>query len=243
MAPAVRVRSQAVTSGPRVLVVSANEVRAQQWSVDLREHGLNVHTTATLWAARDHLAAHAIDVVLADSDLPSDGALTLARSFCSGRFPPLLILGRDDLVDRVVAVELGADDLLPREMDTRELVARIRTLARTQNADDRIPSRVCWRLRSELRVLEAPNGRSAALSATQWQLLVLLAESNGRPVNAQTAAAAIPSFRDNPDASLRTGMSRLRRRVIEKIGSAPISSAYGLGYTLDAPVILTANDT
>lgn len=229
-------------SGPGVLIVSENRDQATSWSAVLNGHGFAPRVASTVQDALEHLTINAVDVVLADADLPQDGALELARSFYDSHSPSLLILGRDDLIDRVMAVELGADDHLPRQIDGRELVARVRTLARGRIAGGLRRGPASWRLKPEMRVLEAPNGRSVVLSAVHWTLLVLMAESHGRPLDARSAAAAIPSFKDNPDGALRTSISRLKRRLMDRIGSAPISCSYGSGYVLDVPLTLTAND-
>lgn len=229
-------------SAPTILIVSANREFASSWSAILANHGFAPRLVSTVHDALDLLTIDAVDVVLGDAELAQDGALELARSFYGRRCPSLLILGRDDLIDRVMAVEMGADDHLPREIDGRELVARVRILARSRAASVSRRGPASWRLKPEVRMLEAPNGRSVVLSALHWTLLILMAASNGRPLDAQSAAAAIPSFRNNPDGALRTAMSRLKRRLANGIGAAPISCSHGSGYILDVPLTLTAND-
>ncbi|MCS6625426.1 response regulator [Roseibacterium beibuensis] len=224
---------------PRILVVSPEWGQRSAWADLLCKHGLESCQADSVASALDYLALHAVDVILADATLPAEGALDLSRQLYGRGAPSVLILGQDDVIGRVVAVEIGADDVLPRDIDGRELIARVRALARRRAFVGETRRAGGWRARSSVRVLEAPNGKVLALSAIHWDLLMLMVRTSGQPIDAQRAAAAIPSFRDNPDGALRTAVSRLRRKMSDKFGSAPISNYYGFGYVLDVPVSLS----
>lgn len=150
----------------------------------------------------------------------------------------IVLLESGDIVDRIVALELGADDFLDRHSDPREILARAKCLVRRgvqrseerpTAANDRTEEAQSWVLNDASRLLRSPSGNVCILSRGDVELIdALVAE----PFD------VLSREKDSPEANgLRVSISRLRRRF-RKVSSEelPIRNIWGLGYSFEAPL-------
>jgi DNA-binding response OmpR family regulator len=163
--------------------------------------------------------------------------LQLLRRIRAASAVPLILraIGGDDELDRILALEIGADDYVPSGMSTRELLARIRCVLRRSRglaaSAESAPSHR-WRLCVEQRELFGPDGQPRHLTAAEFELLQLLVRAQGTPVPRETMSQAVLRRPYHPeDRALDNLVLRLRRKLEDENSSTPIIKAVrGVGY-------------
>ena len=117
-----------------VLVVDDDDVLREEMAGYLSEHGFAVHTARDAAEARKQLEASHVDVVVLDVMLPGEDGLSLCQRLnVQGAPSVLMVSAMADSVDRIVGLELGADDYLAKPIVPRELLARVRALLRRRD--------------------------------------------------------------------------------------------------------------
>ena len=200
-------------------------------------------------AMRAALKAQHYDIIVLDLMLPGDDGLTLCRELrLSSAIPIIMLTARGETADRVVGLELGADDYLVKPFDPRELVARINTiLRRVQNGGNGEPPIVDagnevffngWKLNRSTRELTTPTAIIVPLSNAEYRLLWVFIERPRRVLNRdQLLDAARGKSSEAFDRSIDLLVSRLR----QKLGDDPksprlLKTVRGEGYLFDAQV-------
>lgn len=220
----------------------------------LREHGYAVRTAATgaeMWVA---LEGEPADLVVLDIMLPGTSGIELFRRLRrQSDVPIIFVSARGSEEDRVLGLELGADDYLAKPFSSRELVARIgAVLRRTEgNGDDgggAAPQRSGgkragevrfdgWTLSMARRELHSPTGAMIDLTGAEFDLLATFI---GQPQRVLGRERLIELSRtrlgDSSDRSVDVLVSRLRRKLASSGGSAPIVTVRGVGYMFKAEV-------
>ncbi|MFY9477842.1 MAG: response regulator transcription factor [Aquabacterium sp.] len=204
----------------------------------LRSHGYQVSTAPSLSAGRELLARQACDALVLDLMLPDGDGLDLCREVRASprtRALPLLMLSaRGEPTDRIVGLEIGADDYLPKPFEPRELLARVRALLRrtaTAQVDDDV-----WRfgrleIDNGLRQVRLDN-QPCDLTSYQFDLLTVLARHPGRVLSRDQI---MDSLKGHPldafDRSIDVHISRIRA-AIEQDPKNPqrILTVRGVGY-------------
>lgn len=190
-------------------------------------------------AALEALNAATFDIVVLDIMMPRKNGLDVLREFRRFSATPVLMLtARGEELDRIVGLEVGADDYLPKPCNPRELVARLRAIlrrtlaARTPQAPDAMPLRVLdLELRpTEHRVLCA--GRDLNLTSAEYATLEVLLRNAGQVVAKADLMQTAFGRRLGPfDRSLDMHISRLRRKLdVDARGSERIKTVRGVGY-------------
>lgn len=191
------------------------------------------------------------DVVLLDLTMPGEDGLSLMRWLRTvSTAGVIMVTARGDLVDRVVGLELGADDYLAKPVELRELLARVRALARRAREPARAlgPTPVGEAPGERLRVgrlwldvaartLREPDGRTIALTSGEFDLLEAMARRPGRPLSReQLLELAHPNPEEPFDRAIDSRIARLRRKI-ERDPAHPeiIRTLRGLGYVLAPP--------
>jgi len=219
----------------RVLIVEDDDTIAEPLVKGLSRQGFAVERVVTGAAA---LAAPPADLVLLDLGLPDvDGYEVCRRLRADSDVPVIIITARGEEVDRVVGLELGADDYVVKPFGFRELVARIRAVTRRtarQPEPDGGAVQQLGRLEIDRRTHRvAIDGRPVALTPKEYDLLVFLASDPGAM---RTREEIIDAVWDphwfGPTKTLDVHVASLRR----KLGDASwIETARGVGYRLSVP--------
>ncbi|MDX1592909.1 MAG: response regulator [Gammaproteobacteria bacterium] len=199
---------------------------------------------AAMW--RD-LERHAVDLVVLDLMLPGDDGLELCRKLrMRSTLPVIMLTARGDAADRIVGLELGADDYLPKPFEPRELVARIRaTLRRARGGPaPALPSTGDrlrfdgWQLDRRARELHDPDGTLVPLSSGEYRLLEVFVEHPNRPLSRERLLDLLQGREAGPfDRSVDVQVSRLRRRLRDDPREARlIKTVRNAGYLFAARV-------
>ena len=188
-----------------------------------------------------------IDLAILDVMLPGEDGLSLCRRLRAvGEVPVLMVTAKGDDIDRIVGLEIGADDYLPKPFNPRELVARVRAiLRRTRGAPRRVPNHpsdiYCfagWRLDAAAHELRDPDGAAVELTGAEFDLLLTFATHPQRVLNRDQLLDWTRGRNAAPfDRSVDVQLSRLRRKLEgHPSGSNLIKTVRGGGYLLSAVV-------
>ncbi|MEM1381515.1 MAG: response regulator transcription factor [Pseudomonadota bacterium] len=235
-------------SGPKAakLLLVDDEPSIREPLTDyLQREQFDVVTAADAAEAREHVAAQAFDLALLDVMMPGEDGLSLARYLLAAQdLPVILLTARAEETDRVVGLELGADDYVAKPFSPRELVARIRAVLRrgTRTEDkDQLPETYLFddlTMQLTRHQLVGRDGALIPLTGGEFRLLQVLAERAGRVVSRDDLLELTQNRRaDVFDRSVDNQVSRLRRKV-ERDSANPmlIKTVRGGGYTLAAKV-------
>jgi two-component system OmpR family response regulator len=233
---------------PHILVVDDDEHIRTLLQEYLTESALRVSTAATGAQALAILADATVDLVVLDLRLPDKDGITIARTIRDGSSIPIIMLtGVSDEADRVMGLELGADDYLTKPFSPRELLARIRTVLRRSKAAAPAQTRASeirayrfrgFELNLRTRRLITSEGRQIELTNGEFNLLVAFLASPQRLLTRDQMLEASRVY-DNEvyDRAIDVQILRLRRKI-ETNPSQPkfIRTERGAGYLFDAPV-------
>lgn len=188
----------------------------------------------------DVIRSAQFDVVLLDIMLPGIGGLEVLRQIRTiSRVPVIMLTARGDDIDRVVGLEAGADDYVPKPYFPRELVARINAVCRRATMGER-PERVeqllrCGPLSIDLRRYEVDlAGDAIALTASEMSVLELLVRSQGEVVRKDTISREVLGRPHHPhDRGVDVHISNIRQKIASvKPGMELIETVRGVGYRL-----------
>lgn len=197
--------------------------------------------TADGAAAMDAWLAEAVpDLVVLDVMMPGEDGLSICRRL-RGRAPVLMLSAMGETTDRIVGLEVGAADYLPKPFEPRELLARIRAVLRrpvlVDEATDRALAFEGWTLDVEARRLTDPSGATAGLTAGEFALLSTFVRSAGRILSRdQILEHTHGPLAENYDRAVDLAVSRLRRKLDRPGQAALIETVRGAGYRFRATV-------
>jgi DNA-binding response OmpR family regulator len=232
---------------PHVLAVDDDPTIRELIADYLGQNDLRVTAVADGAAMREVIAEQVVDLIVLDLRLKSEDGMALARGLRDESAIPIIMLtGRAEEADRVMGLELGADDYLTKPFSPRELLARIRTILRRRRAEVRQgrPEGIRayrfdgWELNLNTRRLAATDGRHVPLSNGEFSLLVVLL---GSPQRILTRDQLLDLSRLHNDEvynrSVDVQIMRLRRKI-EKDPAQPryIRTERGAGYLFGVPV-------
>src|SRR6516165_2689363 len=196
----------------------------------------------------DQLGGTEVNLVILDLRLGLDDGLDLLRNVrLNSELPVIIITGhRCDDIDRVVGLELGADDYLTKPFNLRELLARVRAVLRRFDAGRAAPARDpdrsrCrfsgWQLDRRTRRLTGPDGAPVPLTKGEYALLIAFLDAPQRPLSREHLLQATRMHEDVFDRSIDVQILRLRRKL-ERDPNAPriIQTERGVGYVFAVPV-------
>jgi two-component system OmpR family response regulator len=236
-----------MTYGPHVLVVDDHREIRDLVSRALAKEGFRVSTAADGKAMRQVLADARIDLILLDLMLPGEDGLALCRDLrAKSAIPIIMLTAKGDEVDRVIGLEMGADDYLPKPFGTRELTARIKAVLRRAHDPAAAPAQQTarifrfdrWVLNADSRELLREDDVVVPLSTGEYDLLLALVE---RPQHVLSRDQLLDLARGRAsgafDRSIDTQVSRLRRKI-ERDPTDPkiIKTVWGGGYVFAAAV-------
>src|SRR6476661_9585419 len=235
-------------SSAHVLVVDDDPSMREMVSDYLADYEIRVTALESARRIAEVVARETIDLVLLDLRLPGEDGMEIARKLRedSAGLPIIIVTGRKEEADRVMGLELGADDYLTKPFSPRELLARIRTvLRRTHSVPGGQGAPVCrayripgWELNLRTRRLTASDGSEVALSNGEFNLLAALLASGNRVVSRDQLIEMSRRY-DNEvyDRAIDVQILRLRRKI-EAQPTEPkiILTERGVGYRLAVAV-------
>lgn len=231
-------------TAPVILLVEDDPALRMLTARALQENGFVVRPTSAapeMWLALD---AGPVDLVLLDIMLPGTSGIDLCRALRQRSDVPIIFISaRSSETDRVVGLELGADDYIAKPFGVRELVARVRAVLRRPALDRRSGEGDSgqimfegWTLNLPRRELLSPTGAVVDLTGAEFDLLVVLADHAQRVI-ARERLIELSRTRlgDSSDRSIDVLVSRLRRKLSSAGHVAPIVTVRGVGYMLNVP--------
>jgi len=236
-----------MTATPHILVVDDHLDIREPLAKYLETHGLRATAADGAAAARRILKDSAIDLVVLDVMMPGEDGLSLCRHLReSTRLPVILLTAMTEETDRIVGLEMGADDYVSKPFNPRELLARIKAVLRRTNSlppepetldQDRIEFEP-WVLDLKRRELIGEDGVSSPLSTAEFNLLRAFLTHPGRVLNRDqlldlTQARSADVF----DRTIDNQVSRLRKKIeIDPKNPEIIQTVWGGGYMFAADV-------
>jgi two-component system OmpR family response regulator len=230
----------------RVLVVDDDADIRELMIGQLEREGYDVTPAGSVGEAQAALAAQPAEVVVLDLNLPDGDGLSLCRDLRSRGYADAIIMvtARDSALDRVLGLELGADDYLTKPFEPRELLARVRNLMKRIAAPEPARPRTArfaqfgpWKLDLLLRRLVTRDGRLVIVSSAEYRLLSRMIEAPNQVLGREALSPerkATVSF----DRSIDLQISRLRQKLAAEEGGAElIITVRSEGYVLAANVV------
>ena len=211
----------------------------------LRTNGFRVHTARSGPEMNEALKHTAVDLIVLDLMLPGRSGLDLCRDLRrTSSIPVIMLTAKGEETDRIIGLEVGADDYLPKPFNPRELLARINAVLRRMRPQDQQPFErrgramqfAGWRLDTLKRELTDPRGVVVDLSTGEYDLLLAFLEAPQRVLTREFLLdAARNRSLDAFDRSIDVQVSRLRRKLdgVEDL----IKTVRGAGYLFAADVI------
>jgi two-component system OmpR family response regulator len=227
---------------PHILIVDDHREIRDLVSRALIKEGFRVSAAADGRAMRKILTDSRIDLILLDLMLPGEDGLSLCRAVrVESNVPIIMLTAKGDEVDRVIGLEMGADDYLSKPFGSRELVARIKAVLRRskdkprQTASDKRAKRYQferWTLDTGARELVRDDGVVVPLSTGEYDLLIALVERPQRVLSRdQLLDLARGRAANALDRSIDTQVSRLRKKLErDPVDPKIIKTVWGGGY-------------
>jgi two-component system OmpR family response regulator len=235
------------TDMPTILIVDDDEGIRNLLAEFLRQHGLRAHLAENGSVMREILAQHTIDLIILDIMMPGEDGLTLCRQLrMHSTIPILMLTAIGEEVDRIVGLEMGADDYLRKPFNPRELLARIKAILRRVQGPAKtvikneapIYAFSGWVLDTGARRFISPDQLEVSLTAGEYNLLLAFLEKPQQVLNRDqllefTKNRSAAAF----DRSIDIQISRLRQKIEDDIKNPVVlKTVRGGGYILAVPV-------
>ena len=236
-----------MNASPHILLVEDDAEISRLVSRYLRSNDCHVSMIADGRNLDRLLDDNRVDLVVLDLMLPGEDGLSLCRRLRTHSAVPVIMLtAKGDELDRIIGLEMGADDYLTKPFNPRELLARIRAVLRRASAPSvgrraRALAFMGWRIDCVLRELKDPNGTRIVLTGAEFCLLQVMCERAGRVLSreqlldlTQTRAAG------SLGRSIDVLISRLRRKIERDLREPEIIKTVRSGGYLFAPTVEAA---
>jgi len=233
-----------------ILIVDDDPRIRQMLTRYFEQEGYRVSAAADGAAMRAQLNAKPVDVILLDVVMPGEDGLTIAREIrATSDVGIIMLTGRDEVLDRVVGLEVGADDYIAKPFHLREVLARVKSVVRRRKAAPEPAQRSeekaediirfdGWLLDTARRRLVSPGGEDVALTSGEFDLLAALAKHPGRVFSRETLMEhtrghGLKAF----DRTIDAQIARLRKKI-ERDPRSPtiVKSVRAVGYVFTAKV-------
>jgi two-component system OmpR family response regulator len=234
-----------MTKKVHILVVDDDLEIRELLALFLRDHGFRASLAADGEELSRELSAETPDLIVLDLMLPGEDGLSLCRRISTETSIPIIMLTAvAEDADRIVGLEMGADDYLTKPFNPRELLARIRAVLRRagQSGDGPRGQRLSfrgWQLDLGRRELKREDGTLVPLSAGEFRLLQVLAEHPQQVLNRDFLLDRTHGREGGPfDRSVDIQLSRLRRKIeVNPRDPGIIKTVRGGGYVFSLPVV------
>jgi DNA-binding response OmpR family regulator len=238
-----------VTPAPIHVLAIDDDPSVRQMIADyLGDNDIQVTALANGQAIATVMERYTIDLLILDLKMPGEDGMEIARKLRAESDIPIIILtGRKDEADRVMGLELGADDYLTKPFSPRELLARIRALLRRSRTHETVADSLArirayrfagWELNVRLRRLTSPKGETVAITNSEFNLLVAFLASPQRVLSREQLLDSSRLHNDEVyDRSIDVQVGRLRRKIEPKGSQTElIRTERGAGYVFTATV-------
>jgi DNA-binding response OmpR family regulator len=225
---------------PKILLVDDDTELVAMLTTYLEREGFEVGAAYDGQTGAAEALSGQYSIAVIDVMMPrSSGIEALTRIRAQSRIPVLMLTARGDDADRIVGLEIGADDYVPKPCTPRELTARIRAILRRTERADRAEDAAVAVIAGSLamwpeRRYAEWRGRALELTSTEFNLLEILARNAGRPVSKQDLSEQALGRALSPfDRSIDVHLSSIRRKLGTLAdGRSCIQTVYRLGYQL-----------
>lgn len=235
-------------NSPYVLVVEDDQQMRNMIIEHFRDNNLQATGVANGQEASRHLSTQGLSLIVLDLQLGREDGFDVLREIRARSDVPVVIVTghRRDEIDRIIGLELGADDYISKPFSLRELQARARAVLRRQEIGrvtlQRSPERGGfifgrWRLERRTRRLIGPGGALVPLTKGEYALLVAFLEAPQRPLSREYLLQATRIHEDVFDRSIDVQVLRLRRKLeADPADPQVIKTERGFGYIFTLPV-------
>jgi two-component system OmpR family response regulator len=232
----------------RLLVVDDDRALARTIENYLEDAGFEVDLAADATSARKQLAQHSYDMAIIDLGLPGEDGLSLTRSLREqGELGLLILTGRQDATDRIVGLEIGADDYVMKPVELRELLARVRSILRRsvrnggarRGPTDKLLRFGDWTADLASRTLLRGDGERVELTTSEFELLVAFLTHPQRVLTRDQILDLTRGREAGPfDRSVDVMVGRLRKKIeVDPENPSLIKTMHGVGYLFVANVV------
>ena len=225
-------------SNNQILIIDDDEVLTEMLGEYLSEEGFEIHTENDGLRGLNQATSATYDLIILDVMLPTlSGFEILKRIREQSSVPVLMLTARGDDVDRIVGLEIGADDYLPKPFNTRELVARMRSILR-RSQKTKSDNKSDWSiggLRIDIENWKATyQGQTIDLTAAEFRILDKAYKAKGKAISrAELTEYALGRRMNDFDRSIDTHVSNLRKKIKDyHIHEISIKGVRGIGYAL-----------
>jgi OmpR family response regulator RpaB len=216
-----------------VLIIDDDEKLAQLVSEYCARYNIEVTEANLPSTGLAKLKEHEFDAVILDVMLPEMDGFEVCKAIRAfSEIPIIMLTARGDVMDRIVGLELGADDYLPKPFEPRELVARINSIAKRKSTDTTDLRFEGLHINQQQRTVMV-NDKAVDLTTMEYQLLLLLASVPGKDFNRDDILNQLKGTETELfSRSVDILISRLRNKLKPV---TPIKTVYGSGYAFVAP--------
>jgi two-component system, OmpR family, response regulator len=244
----IRSLTASAPSSVHLLVVDDDPSVRQMIADYLGDNEMRVTTLASGRQVAEVLARDIVDLVILDLKLPGEDGMQIARTLRSDSDIPIIMLtGRKEEADRIMGLELGADDYLTKPFSPRELLARVRALLRRTRSHETIADGLArirayrfagWELNVRLRKLTSPRGEAVSITNSEFNLLVAFLAAPQRVLSRERLLDLSRLHNDEVyDRAIDVQVGRLRRKIESSVGGGKlIRTERGAGYVFTADV-------
>lgn len=237
------------TAPTSLLLVDDEATLREPLAEYLTRQGFVVREAESAAAARTVLVDSTPDLALVDIMMPGEDGLSLCRHLVEARkIPTILLTAKSEAMDRIIGLEIGADDYVPKPFEPRELVARIRSVLRragrdagTAPVDDEhyVYQFEGWELDPLKRRLTDPEGASIAISTAEFRMLKALCDHPRQVLDRDRLLDMVQGREAHLfDRAVDNQVSRLRRKIeVDSRNPELIQTVRGGGYRLAADVV------
>ncbi len=235
------------TAPIRLLLVDDEPGLREPLAEYLSRQGFAVTQAASAAEARSILRDDAPDLVLLDIMMPGEDGLSLCRHLSEARaIPTILLTAKGEAMDRIIGLEIGADDYVVKPFEPRELVARIRSVLRRAAkgggngtaVEDELFEFEGWQLDPLKRRLTSPEGALVSISSVEFRLLMAFLEHPRQVLDRDRLLDMVQGREAHLfDRAVDNQVSRLRRKIeVDSRNPTMIQTVWGGGYMLAADV-------
>ena len=222
----------------KLLIVEDDQITLIKMKAYFESEGYQVYAASTAQQMRKYLDSQQLALVLLDINLPDDDGLSIARELRSNsNIGIILVSGRDSEIDRIVGLEIGADDYVTKPFSPRELLARVKGLLRraqssATSAKDHRKWFAGWQLDELKRTLISPQGEELTMTRAELDLMTVFTDHPGETLSRERLMNCITHRSWNPNDRTIDVLIRRIRKKIETNPKSPtlIKTIHGEGY-------------